>query len=48
MTPTVVVDNRPALELLDKTLDQDPAVSAGRPPDIQSLESQQKANEIAH
>ncbi len=46
MTPTVVVD-RPELEPLDKTLDQYLTASVVNRPDIQSLESQQKANEIA-
>ena len=45
-TGTVVVD-RPALEPLDKTLDQYLAASVENRPDIQSLESQRKANEIA-
>jgi outer membrane protein len=46
MTPTVVVD-MPALEPLDKTLDQYLASAVSNRPDIQALEAQQKADELS-
>ncbi|MHB8173410.1 MAG: TolC family protein [Nitrospirota bacterium] len=44
--PTVIVD-RPELEPLDKTLDQYLALAVENRPDIQALQSQQKADTLA-